>query len=97
MSTKETFRLHAFVEGRVQGVGFRYFTIETAQQYSLTGWVRNRWNNKVEVVAEGELENLNHLLADLRRGPLGSDVRGVDYDFSDSQGEFERFTVRMTA
>ena len=97
MSTKETFRLHAFVNGRVQGVGFRYFTIETARHYSLTGWVRNRWNSKVEVVAEGELENLNRLLADLRRGPLGSDVAGVDYEFSDAKGEFDRFSVRMTA
>ncbi len=97
MSTKETFRLHAFVKGRVQGVGFRYFTIETAQQYSLTGWVRNLWNGKVEVVAEGDHENLNRLLADLRRGPLGSDVRGVDYEFSDAKGNFDRFSVRMTA
>ena len=96
MNTKETFRLHAFIEGRVQGVGFRYFTIETAQPYHLKGWVRNRWNGKVEVVAEGELENLNALLANLRRGPIGSDVTGVDYEFSDAKGEFDRFSVRMT-
>jgi acylphosphatase len=41
-------RLHARVEGRVQGVGFRYFVLETAQELGLSGWVRNRWDESVE-------------------------------------------------
>jgi acylphosphatase len=97
MTEKETFRLHAMIEGRVQGVGFRYFTMEAAQGYGLTGWVRNRWNGKVEVIAEGTHERLNRLLSDLRRGPIGADVAKVDYSFSDPKGNSDRFTVRMTA
>lgn len=96
MTEKETFRLHAFVEGRVQGVGFRYFTMEVAQRYGLTGWVRNRWDGKVEIIAEGEHEQLNRFLAELRRGPIGSDVRNVDYQFLDAKGDSSRFKVRMT-
>jgi len=97
MTEKETFRLHATIEGRVQGVGFRYFTMEAAKGYGLTGWVRNRWNGKVEVIAEGTHERLNGFLADLRRGPIGSDVNDLDYSFSDAKGNFDRFTIRMTA
>ena len=97
MTETETFRLHAMIEGRVQGVGFRYFTMGAAQGYGLTGWVRNRWNGKVEVIAEGTHERLNRFLADLRRGPIGSDVRDVIYSFSDAKGNFDRFTMRMTA
>ena len=43
-------RIHAIVDGRVQGVGFRYFTQERAILLGLTGWVRNRWNGTVDDV-----------------------------------------------
>jgi acylphosphatase len=45
--------LHAIVEGRVQGVGFRYFVLEVAELLGIYGWVRNRWDDTVEVLAEG--------------------------------------------
>ena len=47
-------RHHLIVEGRVQGVGFRYFTQKLAQQFGLVGWVRNLPDGTVEVEAEGE-------------------------------------------
>ena len=47
-------RLHVIVEGRVQGVSFRYYTALTARRYNLTGWVRNLPDGTVETVAEGE-------------------------------------------
>lgn len=53
MSEQEFQRLYAVVEGRVQGVGFRYFTQERAVLLGLNGWVRNRWNGTVELIAEG--------------------------------------------
>jgi len=89
--------LHAFIEGYVQGVGFRYFVLQSAQKYNLTGWVRNRHDGRVEVMAEGELNSLNHLLADLRKGPISSDVSNVDYSFEDARGDFSRFSVLSTA
>lgn len=97
MSKKQTQRLHAYVEGFVQGVGFRYHVLKAAQAHNLAGWVRNRHDGRVEVVAEGELVDLNHLLDALRKGPISSDVEKVDYSFSEAQGEFRRFKVLSTA
>lgn len=96
MTEQENHRLHAHVEGQVQGVGFRYFVLRTAQAHHLTGWTRNRYDGRVEVVAEGELAALNRLLADLRRGPISSDVTKVDYAFEEARGDFDSFSVLST-
>jgi acylphosphatase len=96
MSENQTNRLHAYVEGYVQGVGFRYFVLRAAQEYHLTGWVRNLYDGRVEVMAEGELRDLNRLLAALRKGPHSSDVRQVDYSFSEARDDFTRFSVLST-
>ena len=97
MSENEKYQLHAYVKGRVQGVGFRYHTLKSAQEYRLKGWVRNLYDGRVEVLAEGEHQDLNLLLADLRKGPISSDVNDVDYEFNDATGKFDRFYVRNTA
>ncbi len=97
MSENQKYCLHAFIEGRVQGVGFRYFTLQIAQDLNLTGWVRNRWDGRVEVLAEGALENLNSFLNKLRRGPLSAEVTHVDYEFLDVQEAFNSFRPRPTA
>ena len=97
MKDNEDSRLHAFIKGGVQGVGFRYFTLRTALDCNLTGWVRNRWDGRVEVLAEGSLEDLNRLLAALRRGPMSAEVRDVKVEFSEPQGEFDRFQVLSNA
>ena len=89
-------RLHARIEGRVQGVGFRYFVLETAQGLGLTGWVRNRWDESVEVVAEGERPALERLLVALRRGPRMSFVSNVQVEWASGTGEFSGFSVRAT-
>lgn len=96
MSEKENYRLHAFVKGRVQGVGFRYHTLQTAQDHDLTGWVRNLRDSRVEVVAEGTHDALNRLLRALRTGPMSANVNDVDYEFKDAQGDFDQFRVRAT-
>lgn len=96
MTEHHNHRLHAHVAGSVQGVGFRYFVLREAQSQHLTGWVRNRYDGRVEVVAEGELENLNRLLAALRTGPISSDVTNVAYAFESARGDFDRFSVLST-
>ena len=47
MSENEKYQLHAYVKGRVQGVGFRYHTLKSAQDYGLKGWVRNLYDGRV--------------------------------------------------
>jgi acylphosphatase len=97
MNDKTHYRLHATINGRVQGVGFRYFTLQTAQEYHLTGWVRNLRDGRVEVMAEGDHKDLNQLLVQLRKGPISADVNDIHYEFDEAQGEFETFRVRYTS
>jgi acylphosphatase len=97
MTETQNARLHATIEGHVQGVGFRYFVQETAVGLGLDGWVRNRWDGTVEVTAEGPRPELEKLLGALRRGPRGAHVSGVDFNWQAATGEFHRFSVKMTA
>ena len=89
-------RLHAIIEGRVQGVSFRYFVQEIANMHNLTGWVRNRWDGSVEVTAEGDREDLKKLLAALYRGPRSAVVTDLTPEWSEATGEFPHFTVKGT-
>ncbi|MBN2046856.1 MAG: acylphosphatase [Anaerolineaceae bacterium] len=90
-------RLHAWVDGRVQGVGFRFFVQKCAIELEITGWVRNLYDGRVEVVAEGTHLNLLKLLAQLHRGPGSAMVSDVDADWESASGEFTSFRVRYTA
>ena len=87
-------RLHAIVDGRVQGVNFRYYTQRRATDLGLTGYVRNRWDGTVEAVAEGAQLQLEELLAFLRVGPRSAFVTQVDIEWMAPTGEFHRFEVR---
>jgi acylphosphatase len=81
----------------VQGVGFRYFTLEAGHALGLTGWVRNLRDGRVEVLAEGPLESVNRMLAILRRGPTSAMVADVDVEFTKATGEFDGFRVGYTS
>ncbi len=94
MAEEELSRLHAIVEGRVQGVGFRFFVQETANALGLTGWVRNRWDGSVEVLAEGQREKLEQLLNALYRGPRSAIVDQVTPEWQLASGEYGGFYVR---
>ncbi len=92
----EIVRLHATIEGRVQGVGFRYFVQQRAAALHVAGWVRNRWNGQVEVTAEGTRPALEALLQALHRGPPSAAVRRVQAEWQPATGEFQGFHVRPT-
>lgn len=68
---------HYRVTGRVQGVGFRYFTLKTAQRLGLHGWVRNDEDGTVELVARGTAHALAALEAALAKGPPAAAVDSV--------------------
>ncbi len=93
----ENARLHAFVDGSVQGVGFRMFVLEHAQALGLTGWVRNVYDGRVEVLAEGPRSKLENLLDKLRLGPRSAFVTEVQKDWETASGEFTGFNVRSTS
>ncbi len=89
-------RLHAIVEGHVQGVGFRYFVLSQAQSLNLTGWVRNLTNGDVEVTAEGNSTDLEQLLFKLHQGPPGSHVINVQAEWLAAENTFTLFSVRFS-
>lgn len=91
----ERVRMRAIVKGIVQGVGFRYFTVYQAQRIGgITGYVRNLRGGNVEVVAEGEKDKLEQLLVQLRKGPTGARVTGVNVFWEQPTGEFTNFDIR---
>ena len=66
------------VRGRVQGVGFRWWTHRRASHFGLRGTVRNRPDGTVEVHAAGEMAALEAFAAELEVGPLSAHVEGVE-------------------
>jgi len=86
-------RLHANVYGRVQGVGFRFYTVDAAVSLGLTGWVANRYDDSVEVVAEGPPAKLQQLLEYLQQGPSMARVDQVQHEFLPATREFKRFSI----
>ena len=89
-------RLHAFVSGMVQGVGFRYFVLDAANDARSVGWVRNLRDGRVEVLAEGARPSLEVLLERIRQGPRGAHVDRVDFSWEPATGEFSRFGLERT-
>lgn len=96
MSKDPFVRLHAIVEGHVQGVGFRYFVLTHALQLDLTGWVRNTCDGEVEVMAEGLQSQLEILLDHLRNGPRSAFVTAVKTEWLPAENNFVDFKVART-
>ena len=70
-------RVRVFVEGRVQGVNFRYSACREASRLGVSGWARNLPDGRVEAVYEGPREAIEQMLAWTRRGPAGARVTGL--------------------
>jgi acylphosphatase len=87
-------RLQAIVRGRVQGVSFRYYTQKRANELDLTGYVRNLWDESVEVVAEGPRGDLEKLLSFLHTGPRSAFVTEVETQWPAPVGNLHGFRVR---
>lgn len=84
----------AVVDGRVQGVGFRYATQRLAAELGIAGWVRNRPDGAVEVWAQGEQESVAQLATFLQHGPLGALVTSVETRTTDPDPAITRFEIR---
>jgi acylphosphatase len=89
-------RLHAIVEGWVQGVGFRAFVLDLSSQFGLSGWVRNTTAGHVEIVAEGNKQQLDQFLAFVWSGPRMSQIVNVQEEWLPATGEYSYFTIERT-
>ncbi len=95
MSLDEDKRLEAVISGRVQGVGFRYFTTRCADSIGgITGWVKNEPDGTVKLVAEGAAKNLEQLLKKVQKGPTSARVSNVDLKWKQAKNDFDSFGVR---
>jgi acylphosphatase len=84
-------RLTAWVEGFVQGVGFRWWTRSKARELGLVGSARNLTDGRVAVVAEGDRAACEALLAALRGGHAPGVVREVVVQWTDAKGDLRGF------
>lgn len=90
-------QIHVIIEGRVQGVGFRYYVLEKASELGVSGWVRNTFQGQVEVVAEGQKETLDKFIELLKHGPSLSFITNIEVIRKNASGEFTEFSLRSTA
>lgn len=80
--------------GRVQGVGFRYFVESIANKNGIKGYVRNIYNEKVEVVCQGKEEDLKHFIDEIKKGPSFSEVTNIETREIEGSNEYGTFEIR---
>ncbi|HFC04757.1 MAG TPA: acylphosphatase [Rhizobiales bacterium] len=88
--------IRVVISGRVQGVGYRYWMMQAAGRFGITGWVRNRYRGDVEAIVCGRTENINLLLQACRKGPTFANVTEVEV-LEQVDGQYSSFEARPTA
>jgi len=86
-------RAHVFVCGQVQGGRFRRQTQCLARDLGLTGWVRNRWDGRIEAIFEGKEEAVHQVLDRYHAGSLSTQVISVKVNYEEPTGEFNGFRI----
>jgi acylphosphatase len=86
-------RVQLFVRGRVQGVFFRAAAQREARRLGVCGWVKNRNDGSVEVVAEGEEDAIKEIISWAQHGPSAARVEHVDVRWKGYTGEFAEFRI----
>lgn len=87
--------IEATVHGRVQGVGFRYYTRKAALSYGVSGYVANMPDGTVRVVCEGSLAAVTRMQRWLHKGPPSAHVTAVDVRELPYRGRYAAFTVEL--
>lgn len=96
MSDTALSRVHIWVRGRVQGVGFRAFVQQSAVVMGLKGWVRNIGWDQVETIAEGDKPVLERFIEAVRTGPRASQVEDARVEWEPASGECQSFQIRSS-
>jgi acylphosphatase len=89
-------RVHIWVKGRVQGVGFRAHVEYHALQIGVLGWVRNIGWDTVEAVAEGKRFQIDEFIRMVKHGPRASRVDEAQVEYEEPTGQLEGFTVKRS-
>ncbi len=83
------------ISGHVQGVGFRYFTTDTAKRFPVSGYVRNLATGDVEVVVEGDKTAVAEFLKELKSGPRYSSISNFQIEWQTYENKYDSFNVRF--
>ena len=86
-------RAHLFISGIVQGVFFRSYTRQEANKKNVKGWVRNLPDGRVEVVLEGEEQDVKEIIEFCRKGPSYAQVKDMKIKWEAYKGEFKSFKI----
>lgn len=84
---------HMIVNGRVQGVGFRWFVAKEARLRGLTGWVKNLSGGQVEILAEGQRGLIETLIHDMKVGNRASRVTDIRLEWNSYSGRYKEFDI----
>ena len=87
-------KYHIFVSGFVQGVGFRWYARDIAKELGLLGYVKNLFDGRVEVVAEGKEDILQKFILELKKGSLAENIDGIETQEEDPDDEFTDFRIK---
>lgn len=87
-------RAHVYVSGVVQGVFYRSFVRNRAQMLNLRGWIKNTMDGCVEIVFEGETDQVKEAIEDCRKGPTGAQVTDLRVEWEKPRGEFMDFEIK---
>ncbi|HEC95565.1 MAG TPA: acylphosphatase [Euryarchaeota archaeon] len=86
-------QVHIFVSGRVQGVFYRANTRKKAKELGIKGWVRNLYDGRVEITAEGKEEDLKKFIEWCKKGPELAFVENIKVEWKDYKGNYKDFSV----
>lgn len=86
-------RVHIYITGWVQGVGFRYYTCQKAMVAKVYGWVKNLPDGRVEIIAEGENENIELFISSLTSGTLSRHIEKLEKKEEPYTGQFDNFYI----
>ncbi len=88
-------RVEVVFRGNVQGVGFRFTVMQLAENFSVTGIVRNEWDGSVSLVAEGEHSELCRFLSAVQSSRLSRYIHDSQVQWSSASGQYESFRISM--
>jgi len=86
-------QVHIFVSGRVQGVFYRANTRKKAKELGIKGWVRNLYDGRVEITAEGKEEDIKKFIEWCKKGPELAFVENIKVEWKDYKGNYKDFSV----
>lgn len=87
-------RAHVIIQGQVQGVGYRYFAMKTAQQASIVGWVKNREDGSVELIAQGEESAIEQFAWTLRNKHPWAKINNMEIQWIENEDNLHAFEIK---